>query len=64
MGTYKYEVGQKVFVPAEIVSVIVDEKHGTCYELSVRDCLFVEKEQSNIQYIGGIAEKDIKVGVK
>ena len=59
MGKFKYEVGQKVFVPAEVEAVCIDE-HGITYGLKIRDSIFTDEYQSNVQHVCGIAESDIR----
>lgn len=60
MGTYKYEPGQMVFVLAKIENVIIDEEHGTLYNLKILDHLFTQEGQNNIQHVVGIIESDIE----
>lgn len=59
MRTTKFDVGESVLVKAEVENICIDKEHGIHYDLIIRDCLFVEKGQSNKQHVSGIAEKDI-----
>lgn len=59
MGVAKYEVGQTVWVKAEVEMAVFD-KHGLSYALIVRDKLFTEKDQDNRQHVIGIDEVDIR----
>ena len=49
-----------VFVLAKIENVIIDEEHGTLYNLKILDHLFTQEGQSNIQHVVGIIESDIE----